>query len=194
MSPESAEKTAFSTPTGGLFEFVVMPFGLCNAPATFQRLMETVLAGLVPGKVIPRPLFLRLSKAGLLLKPKKCLLAQKEVEYLGSEKGISAEPKKIAAVKEFPAPTNLKSLRSFLGLTSYYRRFIPCYSSLAHSLYALTKKNAPFVWTPECEEAFGNLKQLLTTAPILSYPDFEKEFHLETDASQCPASISNRSY
>ena len=204
MSESSAEKTAFST-AEGLFEFVVMPFGLCNAPATFQRLMEAVLAGLIPETCLPyiddvlvmaktfdshlerlRVVFLQFRNSGLKLKAKKCHLAQSMVRYLGyivSEKGISADPSKVAAVREFPIPENLQSLRSFLGLASYYRRFIPCFSSVAHPLYALTKKDAPFIWTSSCEEAFMQLKQLLVQAPILAYPDFEKEFFVETDAS-----------
>lgn len=133
-----------------------------------------------------RAVLLRLRKANLRLKPKKCRLAREQVEYLGyvvSREGIIADPKKVTAVKEFPILVDLKALRSFLGLASYYRRFIPCFSSVAHPMYALTKKNAPFLWSSSCGEAFNRLKQLLTDAPILSYPDFGKEFHLETDAS-----------
>jgi hypothetical protein len=204
MSDDSVEKTAFCTPDG-LFEFTVMPFGLCNAPGTFQRLMESVLSGLIPEKCLLyiddilvvgrtfeehlqnlREVLTRLREAGLRLKPRKCHLCQRKVKYLGyivSADGISADPEKVAAVKDFPTPLDLKSLRSFLGLASYYRRFIPCFSSMGQPLYALTRKDAPFVWTGSCEEAFRRLKNLLTDAPILSYPDFEKEFFLETDAS-----------
>ena len=204
MADDSVEKTAFSTPDG-LFEFTVMHFGLCNAPATFQRLMEAVLEGLIPEKCLIyiddslvsgktfgehlrnlREVLTRLREACLTLKPKKCRLCRLSVEYLGfvvSKMGISADPKKVKAVQDFPTPLDLKSLRSFLGLASYCRRFIPCFSSIGQPLHALTKKDAPFVWTGSCEEAFNQLKNLLTTAPILVYPDFEKEFFLETDAS-----------
>ena len=151
----------------GLFEFSVMPFGLKNAPATFQRLMETVLSGLirhvcldylddiiVTGRTFDehlanlRSVFLRLRDAHLKLKPRKCFLAMKEVEYLGfrvSGEGIIADPKKIEAVQNYPTPADVKQVRSFLGLASYYRRFIPNFSVIARPLYALTKKGAIFV-------------------------------------------------
>ena len=104
-------------------------------------------------------------------------------EYVVSTDGISTDPKKVAAVKMFPRPVNLKSLRAFLGLTSYYCQFVPCFSSVAQSLYSLTKKDVPFKWTPECEEAFDRLESLLTEAPILAYPRFGQRFLVETDAS-----------
>ena len=146
MDLASQEKTAFNT-YSGLYEFLVMPFGLCNAPATFQRLMETVLAGLVRercvvyiddilviGETFEQPLknlckvLDRLREANLKLKPKKCKFAEREVCYLGyivSECGLSTDPAKVEAVKKFPRPSDVRSLRSFLGLVSYYRRFIP---------------------------------------------------------------------
>ena len=100
-----------------------------------------------------------------------------------SKHGIEVDPVKVAAIKDFPQPTNLKSLKSFLGLASYYRRFIPNFSSVAGPLHLLTRKDAPFVWSPSCQEAFELLKHLLTTAPVLAYPDFAHSFILETDAS-----------
>ena len=204
MEDDSREKTAFTTQEG-LFEFAVMPFGLCNAPATFQRLMERVLAGiarekcivylddiLVMGKTFQehlsnlREVFSRLSGAGLKLKPSKCKLLHKRVEFLGyvvSASGVAADPKKVSAVVHFPRPRDLKSLRTFLGLTSYYRRFVPCYSTIAQPLYTLTRKDEPFCWSDGCEEAFERLKMSLTRAPVLAYPHFDREFLLETDAS-----------
>ena len=191
MHEESQEKTVFVT-WNGLYEFKVMPFGLCNAPATFQRLMEKVLSGAVREKYLIylddilvmgqtfeehinnlRMVFDCLLKAGLRLKPGKCKLVRKQVEYLGyvvSSTGISADPKKVLAVQGFPRPTELRALRAFLGLTSYYRRFIPCYSSIAQLLYSLTRKNAPYQWTEACENAFVGLKDCLTQAPVLAYP------------------------
>ena len=204
MHPQSKEKTAFVT-TSGLYQFTVMPFGLCNAPATFQRLMESVLAGLareccmvylddilVTGTTFEdhlinlRLVLTRIREAGLRLKPTKCKFAQREVVYLGyvvSGAGISPDAEKVKAVQAFPTPLDLKSLRSFLGLASYYRRFIPQFSAIASPLHALTKKNAEFIWSPACEVAFGRLKQLLTDAPVLAFPKFGQEFRLETDAS-----------
>lgn len=182
-----------------------MPFGLCNAPATFQRLMETALAGLARDScmvyldnilVIGRSfnehlqnlkqVFQRLRHAGLRLKPAKCHLLAQQVEYLGyvvTKHGISADPKKLEAIQSFPVPSDLRSLRSFLGLASYYRRFMPSFSKVANPLFALTKKDMTFEWTPSCQEAFDTLKRLLTEAPVLAFPQFGQGFVLETDAS-----------
>ena len=97
--------------------------------------------------------------------------------------GVAADPKKVFAVENFPRPTDLKALRSFLGLTSYYHRFIPNFSVVAQPMYKLTRKNMPYQWTGGCKEAFVRLKGALTRAPVLAYPRFEEDFHLETDAS-----------
>ena len=108
------------------------------------------------------------------------------MEYLGhvvSREGVRADPRKLTAVQKFPTPTNLKTLRSFLGLASYYRRFIPNFSKVAGPLHSLTKKDVPFTWTSECQQIFGKLKCLLTTSPVLAYPNFKEKFLLETDAS-----------
>ena len=204
MEPTSQEKTAFTTHEG-LYEFTVMPFGLCNAPATFQRLMEGVLVGLARKKCLIylddvlvvgstfsehldnlRDVFLRLSAVGLKLKPSKCRLARQEVIYLGyvvSASGIAADPGKVQAVVEFPTPHDVRTLRAFLGLTSYYRRFISRYSAMANPLYGLTHKDTAFDWTPKCEDAFNQLKAALTEAPVLAFPQFGRPFLLETDAS-----------
>ena len=204
MEEESQEKTAFTT-HAGLFEFTVMPFGLCNAPATFQRLMENVLTGLARERCIVylddilvmgrtfeehlanlRVVFSRLANAGLKLKPSKCELVHREVNFLGyvvSADGISADQKKVSAVIDFPKPKDLKALRAFIGLTSYYRRFVPCFSTVAQPLYQLTRKDEPFVWSDTCEDAFNRLKTSLTVAPVLAYPHFGRDFLLETDAS-----------
>ena len=181
-----------------------MPFGLCNAPATFQRLMEQVLQGiarekclvylddvLVIGRTLEhlgnlREVFIRLSRAGLRLKPSKCKLVRRKVEFLGymvSGEGISADPDKIRAITEYPTPTDLRGVRAFLGLLSYYRRFIPQFSTIAQPMYALTHKDTPFVWSTDCQAAFDCLRSHLTQAPVLAYPQFGKDFLLETDAS-----------
>ena len=110
----------------------------------------------------------------------------KEVEYLGyrvSREGIIADPTKVEAVRNFPTPLDVKQVRSFLGLVSYYRRFIPSFSVVARPLYALTKKDAVFLWSQSCADAFARLKTLLMQAPILAFPDFASSFRLETDAS-----------
>ena len=204
MDESSREKTAFTT-YAGLYAFCKMPFGLVNAPATFQRLMEEVLQGLTRNACLVylddivvvgcswrdhlvnlTRVLERIRGAGLKLKPQKCWFAQKEVEYLGhimSSDGVRTDPVKLAAVCDFPVPIDVKRLRSFLGLTSYYRRFVPNFAREANALHALTKKEVPFVWTRECQTAFEKLKALLTSSPILAYPDFTKSFVLETDAS-----------
>ena len=200
----SQEKTAFNTHSGH-YEFCVMPFGLCNGLATFQWLMESVLVGLlrkccmvylddvlIIGKNFAehltnmRKVFDRFRLANLKLKPTKCFLAGTEVTYLGymiSRTGISADPQKVEAVQNFPPPDDLTSLRSFLGLASYYRRFVPGFSTIAGPLYLLLQKNTIFLWGQTQQESFDHLKQLLTCAPVLAFPDFDQEFILETDAS-----------
>ena len=208
IHPDSREKTAFIT-YQGLFEFRVMPFGLRNAPAVFQRLMQRVLAGLNPPEgpdfvsvylddviVFSRTLddhlhhlslvIDRLTKAGLKLKPSKCHFISQEVQYLGhllTPEGIRPNPDRVAAVRDYPTPRNVKEVRQFLGLASYYRRFVKNFAKTAQPLHNLTQKGAVFCWTPGCEEAFQQLKQRLIESPILVYPDFEKDFILETDAS-----------
>ena len=184
-----------------------MPFGLCNAPATFQRVMQIVLAGLEGEGVFVylddiliasknfgehlrqlRAVFERLRSAGLRLKPKKCLFLRDEVLYLGhviSVKGVKPDSAKTEKVKCFPIPRDVTCVRQFIGLASYYRRFVNSFASIASPLRALTKKNAKFSWTSECQVAFDKLKELLVSAPVLAYPRFGLgiEFILETDAS-----------
>lgn len=206
MDPADREKTAFTT-RHGLFEFRVMPFGLCNAPGTFQRLMEFVLAGLqwqvclvyLDDVIVYsrdfnehverlREVFQRLRQAGLKLKPKKCHLLRPSVPYLGhviSAKGVSTDPAKVDAVKHWRQPANVTEVRSFLGLASYYRRFIQDFAEIAAPLHRLTCKSPErkFNWTPECEHAFKDLKQKLVTAPVLAFPCFDGEFIVDSDAS-----------
>ena len=208
VEPSSREKTAFVTPHG-LFQFRVMPFGLTNAPAVFQRLMQSVLMGLNPtvgnqfvsvyiddvliySRTLSEHLehlklvIERIEQAGLKLKPSKCSFVREEVEYLGhllTPDGLKTNPRTVNAVKEYPQPQSVKEIRQFLGLSSYYRRFIKNFAALAQPLTALTRNNVEFKWTEECQEAFDRLKQCLTSAPVLCYPSFDVPFVLETDAS-----------
>ena len=130
----------------------------------------------------------RLMKVGLKLKPAKCHFARAELEYLGhviTRDGLKTNPRLVEAVQEFPTPRNIHDVRRFLGLSSYYRRFIPNFARVAKPLHQLTCKGARFEWTAECEEAFQSLKGKLTSAPVLAYPRFYRDFTLETDALIC---------
>lgn len=203
MGCKSREKTAFITQSG-LYEFQVMPFGLCNAPATFQRLMQWVLVGLesfcsvyIDDILVSseteeehvshlRQIFQRLRRYGLLLHPSKCKFARASVYYLGhviSAQGIAPNPDKVRAVQDFPVPTSVKGVRQFLGLASYYRRFMPGFAKIAAPLHALTRETVPFFWSMACQRAFLQLKDLLVSPPVLAFPNFDKSFVMHTDAS-----------
>ena len=128
----------------------------------------------------------RLAKAGLKLNPSKCPFISQKVQYLGhllTPDGIRPNPDRVAAVRDYPAPTSVKGVRQFLGLASYYRRFVKNFARIAQPLHNLTQKGTPFHWSRECGEAFLLLKQRLTESQILMYPDFNRDFILETDAS-----------
>ncbi|GBM48452.1 Transposon Ty3-I Gag-Pol polyprotein [Araneus ventricosus] len=130
--------------------------------------------------------FKRLQNANLKLSPKKCRFFQKEVTYLGhviSAEGVKTDPGKIKAVVDWPRPETIHDLRSFLGLCTYYRRFVKNFSTTARPLHKLTETKSNFNWTEECEKSFNSLKQALTSSPILTYPRIDKEFILDTDAS-----------
>ena len=166
LSEDAKEKTAFATGTG-LWQFNVMQFGLCNAPATFECPMEQVLAGLpttiallylhdilVPGHTCTqqvdnlRVAFQRLKYANLKLNPKKCAFFQKEMKYLGhivSAKGVVPDPVKIKAVKTRPRPSCIKDIKSFLGLASYYQRFVAGFVDISAPLHQNTQEEAPFI-------------------------------------------------
>ena len=128
----------------------------------------------------------RLRNAGLKVKPTKCDFFKQEVMFLGhviSEKGISTDKSKVDKVVSWATPTNLQQLQQFLGLASYYRPFIQNFATISKPLHRLTEKKTPFHWSPECADSFNQLKKLLTSAPILSFPDFSHKFILDTDAS-----------
>jgi len=201
---EDREKTAFSV-GNGLWQFTVMPFGLCTAPATFARLMEKVLQDILfkiclvyLDNVIVfsksfeemisnlRKVFLRFRAANLKINPKKCSLFGKEVKYLGhivSERDITTDPEKITVVENWPTPQNRKQIRSFLGFCSYYRKFVEGFSIIAKPLFWLTENQIRFEWSQTCQEAFEKLKQKLISSPVLSFPTGHGEFILDTDAS-----------
>ena len=182
-----------------------MPFGLCNAPATFERLMEQVLAGLpttvallhlddilVPDRTFEQQIdklqmvFQRLKEANLKLNPKKCNLFQREVKYLGhvvSAKGVSPDPEKVEAIQAWPRPMSITDVKSFLGLASYYRRFIAGFANIAAPLHECTKKMPTFTWSTEAQAAFNKLKTALIEALVLAYADPSYPFLVDIDAS-----------
>ena len=204
VKDKDQEKTAFVTKSG-LYEFIVMPFGLVGAPSTFERCMEKILRHLqwqtclvylddiiVFSKDFTEHLhrleqvLQRIQEAGLKLKPSKCHLFQKQVSFLGhvvSEAGIATDPKKVEAVVSWPPPINVSQVRSYLGFCSYYRRFIQNFSVIANPLSQLTRKDVPFIWSEDCQRAFEELKSRLVTSPIMAYPLDSGQYLLDTDAS-----------
>ena len=210
VHPQDRHKTAFCPDPGmGLFQFRCMPFGLTGAPSSFQRLMNqlfrelpfvTVTAVYIDDILIHsankeehvrhlRQVFNLLSEANLTLQGTKCHLAMPEVSYLGhvfSVTGMSPDPQKVSAVKDWPSPTNAEEVRRFLGLASYYRGYILGFSDIAKPLHNLTQKQIQFHWSDQCEDAFNTLKEHLIQAPVLAYPQFDSRappFILQTDAS-----------
>lgn len=209
VHPDSQDMTAFIT-NQGLFELKVMPFGFCNARAVFfQRLMQRVLIGLNPAEgpdfvavysddvlVFSRTLvdhmqhlhavIERLRRAGLKLKPSKCHFIWKEVEYLDhviTPDGLKPNTTRVSKVRGYSVPHSINEVRQFLGIASYYRRFIPGFAKIAEPLHALTRKNEMFTWTPSCQAAFQMLIPKLVEAPVLAYPNFQEPFVLEANAS-----------
>ena len=203
LESSSKEKTAF-TCHRGLFQFNVMPFGISTAPALFQELANIVLQGcesyataylddiIIFSKTADehcehiQDVFNRLRNHGLKLKLKKCKFFQQETDYLGfviNREGVKPDPKKVEAIRNMPAPTTVRQVRGFMGIGSYYRRFLPNFSKIAEPLIYLTRKHARFKWTKECQKAFDFLKDSLTVVPLLSYPDPNKPYKLYTDAS-----------
>jgi hypothetical protein len=203
MNPKDVDKTSFST-NEGHWAYKRMPFGLKTAPATFQRMMNTALSGLIGTRCFLylddlviyasslvdhyrklRGVFKRLRKHRLKLQPDKCEFLRKEVTFLGhkiSEKGIEPDNSKVEAIENFPRPTTAKKLKSFLGLVGYYRRFVTRFSAIAAPLHKLLK-DTKYVWSDEQEHALHALKRRLISRPILQYQNFSEEFILTTDAS-----------
>ena len=221
MAEADIPKTAFRAGSSSLFEFTRMPFGLSNAGASFCRLMEMVIGDQQfvtllfylddicifansADQMLDRIelVFSRLKQYQLKIKPKKSFFFQTEVSFLGhvlSAKGISPNPEKVDKVRDWPVPKTSKEVHSFIGLASYYHRFIPDFAKWSKPLNALIVPPAhqakvrrgemkkleltEFVWSKECQEGFDALKHALTTAPVLAYPDYTQPFILETDAS-----------
>ena len=212
MTEDSKPLTAFTVGPLGFYECVRMPFGLTNAPATFQCLMETCLGemhlkwciiylhDIIVFSKTPeehterlRGVFEKLAIAGLRLKPSKCKFFKSQVTYLGhivSKEGIEADPKKHKAIKNWLVPKTVTEVRSFLGFTNYYCKFIPKYAQVARPINQLVsgenanKKKTLVDWTNECQVAFEHLKHLCSQTPILAYANCTKPFKLHTDISE----------
>ncbi|XP_043207943.1 uncharacterized protein LOC122373698 [Amphibalanus amphitrite] len=204
VAAEDRPKTAFRCFLG-LFQFLKLPFGLKGAPATYQRLMSHVLSGYT-GKFCHcfiddiicysknfeehlehlKLIFGRLSEAGIKLKPSKCAFAKESVTYLGHRISVGElrpDPDNVEKIRNLPPPTTRREVRSFIGMASYYRCFVPDFSRRAKPLTDLTKTTVPFEWGKKQEDAFADLKQVLTQEPVLALPDFSQPFILMTDGS-----------
>jgi hypothetical protein len=198
-------KAAFRT-NRGLFEPLVMFFGLTNSPATFQTMMndifrELVMEGVVvvylddiliftetlaKHREVTRRVMELLRQNGLFLKPDKCEFEQEEVEYLGvivSHNSVKMDPVKVSGVADWPVPTNRRELQSFLGFVNFYRRFVQDFSHHARPLFDLTKKDVKWTWSEAEQAAFDSLKAAVTSAPILTSPDNSRPFRIEADSS-----------
>ena len=202
VKPEDREKIAFVT-SEGLYEFNVLPFGMCNGPATFQRLMNILLAEIqwhsclvylddiiVFGRSFAEHIrnlaevFQQLRDANLRLQVKKCTFCRDTVKFLGhviSTAGIATDPEKVEKVSKWPVPINIREVQQFVGLVNYYRRFVKDFAQLAKPLHHLTENNHEFQWTDQCQQAFDTLRRLLVSAPVLTFP---RQFILDTDASE----------
>ncbi|EYC28494.1 hypothetical protein Y032_0007g3255 [Ancylostoma ceylanicum] len=210
LAESAKEKSAFAT-TEGLYQFKVLPFGLASSPAEFQRLMMMVLGPLLGDEVscylddiivatasrerhieVLSEVLERLRQACLKLNPKKCIFFEPKVEFLGhvlDKDGLHADPKKVSAIQDYPLPQSRSEMRTFLGMCSYYRKFILRFSKIAAPLHEMTSEKNPFVWSEPRRKAFETLKAALISTPVLAQPDIEgarsgaKPFCIHTDAS-----------
>lgn len=208
LEESSKEKTAFGLTGKGLFQFKVMPFGLCNASQTQQRLMDKLFPPEHEGKiftylddiVVCNKTFEdhiksltwvkdQLEIAGLTINLEKCKFARPSLKYLGyivDKEGLRTDPEKVRAIMEYPRPNTFTELKRFLGLASWYRRFVENFAIVAAPLHDLTKggkKGRQIKWSTEAEIAFNDLKSALTSTPVLNCPDFGREFTIQCDAS-----------
>ena len=201
LGKSSRAKTAFVTPFGK-YKFLMVPFGLAQAPAYFQLLMNKVLKGLkftmtyLDDIIIfsenklqhlehLKTVFSQLREAGLKMKYSKCdFFKSKILGHLISPEGIRALPNKLDCIKHMPAPKDMEEIKQFLGLTGYYRKFVPRFADISRPLTTLTKKDKKFEWTPACQKSFDLLKDTLCGEPVLKYADTSKPYTLYTDTSK----------
>ena len=204
LSESAKPKTAFVIAGIGKYQFNRVPFGLAQAPAYFQTLINKVLTGLdftmgylddiiifsrleEEHLIHLEKVFQRLQEAGLKLKLQKCSFLKKHIQYLGhllSDEGIQPLPEKLESIKNMPRLKNQKEVKQFLGLVGYYRKFVPRFADISRVLNRLTRKDEEFKWTPECEKCFNMLKDYLQESPILRYPEPEAKYVLYTDTSK----------
>ena len=203
LTRESRAKSAFVVPMGK-WQFKRTPFGLSQAPAYFQLLIDQVLMGcsgfamgylddiIIFSKTEEehlehlKEIFVRLRKFGLKMKREKCSFFKKHIQYLGhlvSERGFEPLPEKLESIRKMPAPRTAKEVKQFLGLIGYYRKFVPRFADISRPLTKLTRHNVVFEWTDQCSKAFNHLRELLMEYPILRYPDPKQGYILYTDAS-----------
>ena len=203
LGKSSRAKTTFVMPFGK-YEFLMVPFGLAQAPAYFQLLMNKVLKGL---KFAMKYLddiiifsqdelqhlehleivFSRLREAGLKMKRSKCDFFKSEIHYLGhliSPEGLIPLTNKLDSIRHMPVPNSAKEIKQFLGLTGYYRKFVPRFADISRPLTTLTKEDVKFEWTSACQKSFELLKEALCGEPVLKYADTSKPYTLYTDASK----------
>lgn len=205
MKESSKEYTAFTIPNRGLYQFKRVPFGLKNAPAAWQRFIDRVIGpDLEPYAFvylddiiiisdsfekhmeILEKIFSRLFDAGLTVNKEKCKFCRSELRYLGyvvDKFGLRVDPEKVEAILRIPRPSCVKEVRSFIGMASWYRRFIPDFSARINPLCQLLRKNSKWNWNSECEASFHSVKEYLISAPLLQCPDFSLPFIVQTDAS-----------
>ena len=201
---EDVPKTAFRTPFGH-YQFKVLSFGLTNAPSTFQATMNDIFRPYLNKFVVVyiddilvfsktheehlrhlRLVFQALKDNDFKVKLAKCEFERPEVKFLGhvvGQEGVKVDNDKIAVIEQWPRPTNIRAVRSFMGLAQYFRKFIANFSKTASPLTNLTKKDVPFQWDDLCQESFNSIKYALTHAPVLALPDFSKPFEVICDAS-----------
>ncbi|CAB3232120.1 unnamed protein product [Arctia plantaginis] len=204
-SPQSAEKTAFTVPRRGLFQYNVMCFGLIGASASMQRLMDRLFGPEFDNRVFAfqddiiivastfeehvdllHRVYQRLKDAGLTINMQKSHFCRSELKYLGyyvDKHGLRTDPGKVDVILNYPTPSNAKEVKRFLGMAGWYRRFVNNFSKISKPLCKLTSKNVSFEWTREAEESFNLLKAALVSAPILKMPDYSLPFRILSDAS-----------
>lgn len=205
LEENSKKYTAFTVPNRGLYQFKRLPFGLSNSPATWQRFIDGVLSNDLEPYVfvylddivivtqdfdqhiaILREVFSRLRSAGLTVSRDKCVFCKPELKFLGyviDRNGLHVDNDKVSAILNIPTPSNVSEVRRIIGMMSWYRRFIPNFSTITAPLTHLVKKNVKFIWTNDCENSLRLLKEALVSAPILCCPDYNLPFVIQCDCS-----------